>query len=105
MRIRFHVLQCWACGGRNGWLGYSHILVDRAVPQAKFRLLHKCRLVSLACSPNRRFLSNLPVDLLMRMFIAWPTKDEDMTAFILLINNKSEISVIKEATIATSSSL
>jgi len=45
------------------------------------------------------------MDLLVRGFIAWPMKDEDMTSFILLINDKSEISVIKEATTATSSSL
>ena len=73
-------------------------------PQATFLLLHKCHLVSLACSPNRRFFSNLPMDLLVRGFIAWPMKDEDMTSFILLINDKSEISVIKEAITATSSS-
>jgi hypothetical protein len=42
--------------------------------------------------------------LLVRMFIAWPMKD-DMTASILLTNDKSEISAIKEAITATSSSL
>ena len=39
----------------------------------------------------------------MRMLIAWPMKDEDMTTFILLINDKSEISVIKEAITANHS--
>src|SRR5271155_464374 len=102
MRIRFHVLQAWACRQRNGWAGL--LAYFNGSSQATFLLPHECHLVSLAFSPNRRFFSNLPVDLLVRMFIAWPMKDEDMTAFILLINDESEIFVIKEAITATSSS-